>query len=155
MLDVVAAKARLEYRPETGVFVWRDGQAAGCIAGTLDSGYLKIRYLGRQYRAHRLAWLFTYGEWPRGDIDHINGVRSDNRIANLRVVSKSENMENIRVTTTRNRSGFLGVYRKGGRFRADITVKKKTVHLGYFVTAEEAHAAYVEAKRRLHGGCTL
>lgn len=106
--------------------------------------------------AHRLAWLYVYGEWPNGDIDHIDGDRLNNRIANLRDVSRRVNLENQRRPKACNKSGFLGVKTfRDQRFQARIQVRGVQLHLGTFDTPHEAHAAYVAAKRNLHQGCTL
>jgi HNH endonuclease/AP2 domain len=103
-----------------------------------------------------VAWLIVYGAWPSKNIDHINGVKTDNRIANLRDVSQSINGENRAAPRKSTRSGFLGVTKdKDGKFRAQISVGGKNTHLGVFAVAEEAFAAYLSAKRRLHVGCTI
>jgi ribosome biogenesis SPOUT family RNA methylase Rps3 len=96
--------------------------------------------------------------WPKHTIDHINGVRTDNRIGNLRDVTQQKNSENMRRPQKRTISGFLGVHvqrRKTVRYLAQIVTDGKLRHLGSYDTAEDAHAAYLEAKRRLHEGCTI
>jgi hypothetical protein len=97
------------------------------------------------------------GEWPQGEVDHINGVPSDNRWSNLRDVGRTKNAQNIRKPKSNGQSGFLGVsHRKDtGRYQAFITVERKRKTLGCYATAEAAHAAYLEAKRQLHEGNTL
>lgn len=150
----------MSYDPDTGVFIRtaKSGQnvVVGSEAGTLDKqGYRRIRFDGRTHQAHRLAWLYVYGEWPNGRIDHINGNRADNRITNLRVVDHSTNLENQRRARSDNRIGVLGVRPMSGRFQARIWVKGRAQTVGTFDTADEAGAAYIEAKRRLHAGCTL
>lgn len=145
------------YDPETGVFtrrVTRQGMhgKAGNIAGTRKpNGYVSISILGANYRAHRLAWLYVHGTWPAGQIDHINRVRSDNRIANLRSVACAENIQN-RDRQGNNASGFKGVFRAKGnrRWTAQITANGVQMHLGTYETAEAAHAAYCAAAARLH-----
>jgi hypothetical protein len=108
--------------------------------------------LGRIYLAHRLAWMYVYGRWPaKGlDIDHINGNRQDNRIANLREVTRGQNMQNQRRASSRSTTGLLGVLRKSRRFAAHITADGRTHCLGTFDTPEEAHRVYMDAKSRLH-----
>lgn len=105
-------KDRLSYDRETGGFFWRKrsgSQCAGNKAGTVSAdGYVKIKITGKMFMAHRLAWLFTYGDWPRGEIDHINGDRADNRISNLRDVSRSANQRNAKRRRD-NTSGITGV----------------------------------------------
>jgi hypothetical protein len=95
------------------------------------------------------------GEWPKGLIDHVNGVKDDNRFANLRVVDETGNSQNIRKPNRRNKSGFMGVIFFQNKWRASITHKGKTHWLGDFKTPEEAHEAYLIAKRKLHTACTL
>lgn len=152
----------LHYDPETGLFAnngTRHGVARGSPTGTLDAsnGYVKIGVCGRRYYAHRLAWFYVYGEWPENDIDHLNGVRSDNRIANLRAATRALNMQNLRRANENSSSGLLGVERIGNRgfWCARIGVFGKRVYLGCFNNPEDAHQAYLEAKRRLHPGCTI
>lgn len=106
--------------------------------------------------AHRLAWLYVYGEWPQHGLDHINGVRLDNRISNLRDVPQTINLENQRKAKGLTKSGFLGVERtRGGKWAARIVANGKRYGLGVFATPEAAHSAYVTAKRKLHEGCTI
>ncbi len=148
------------YDQETGVFQWlvsRGRARAGSIAGSADSyGYLQTKIFGRIYLNHRLAWLYAHGEWPDEQIDHINGCRYDNRLANLRKVSASINQQNQRKARLDNKSGFLGVGRIGKRWQARISYPgSKDTYLGLFDTPELAHAAYLEAKRRLHPGGTI
>lgn len=144
----------LNYEPDTGVFVWKvqcgsrgvPGQVAGC---SHSLGYRFLRVDGKAYKEHRLAWLHVYGQWPTGEVDHVDGCRDNNRISNLRDVSKSVNQQNLRGAKAHNKSGLLGVTRrKSGGWCARITI-------GTFDTPEEAHEAYIEAKRRLHLGCVV
>lgn len=154
--------AHLAYDPETGVFTrtstrgrcdrWKKGQQAG---SPVKGSYVQIWLSGRLYQAHRLAWLVVHGIWPSKHIDHINGDRHDNRISNLRECDDKLNMENIRRPHRDNSLGVLGVKRHHGRFLARIFVDGKERSLGSFDTTEEAHAAYLDAKRKLHGGCTI
>lgn len=151
----------LDYDPNSGEFRWRisprygihPGDLAGCLCRW--QGYWLVRVNNRTYGAHRLAWLHVYGDWPKQEIDHINGSRVDNRIANLRDVSTRTNQENQRVARPRNRLGLLGVDRIRAGFRAQISVNGKKINLGTFPSAERAYAVYVEAKRRLHAGSTI
>ncbi len=152
---------RLSYDGDTGLFTWKKspvpripvGTVAGC---TSDKGYTVIVCMGRLYQAHRIAWLLAHGEWPTGDIDHINGIRSDNRIANLRDVSRSVNQQNLKRARRDNQTGLLGVKRaRNGAFEARINLQGRYVHLGTFPAAAEAHEAYLSAKRNNHEGSTI
>lgn len=159
------ARQNLHYDPLTGEFTRivtasnAPGAKAGDRAGSLNkrSGYIEVRVMNVGCYGHRLAWLYVHGEWPCGRIDHINGDRSDNRIANLRVVSAAVNQQNRRRAQSNNKTGMLGVhkYKNTGRFISRIKTGKRQISLGVFDTAEEAHAVYLNAKRQLHEGCTL
>ena len=148
------------YSKITGLFERRItiGQRAkeGTVAGFMDSGRVYVRFRGKKVAAHRLAWLYVTSVWPRGEIDHINGDPTDNRFQNLRDVCRSTNMENQRLPRSDNKIGVLGVrLKQSGFFEARIWVKGKSIQLGLYKTAEEAHKIYVNAKRRLHQGCTI
>jgi hypothetical protein len=146
-------KEYLSYESDTGTFYWvkdipkrgiRPSISSGSIAGYLrPDGYVMLALLNKNYLAHRVAILFMTGEWPNGLVDHINGNPSDNRAENLRVVSHKENI--------RNQRRARGVYPNGKRFKSGLSVDGKYVHLGTFDTQEQAHQAYLEAKRQLHG----
>ena len=142
----------LHYDPLTGVFTRRESagnRLAGSVAGSLSSqGYIRVWVLKRHYMAHRLAWLYVYGTWPKHDIDHINRNRSDNRIANLRDVTNQQNMCNAGDFST-NTSGRKGVYwdKRDSRWRACIVNKGRYLSLGYFGTQAEAVAARVAAEK--------
>ena len=132
----------LVYQPDTGEF-YRGDKKAGSL--NARHGYIYICVDYRHYRAHRLAWLYMYGKWPDGDIDHINSNRSDNRIANLRDVSRSFNLLNA-VGMTNSSTGIKGIHlQKNGRYHAYITVDKRRTNLGYFASLEEAVAARQKA----------
>lgn len=144
----------LAYEPSTGAFTWKVGRRkvkAGDRAGKTDSdGYRVIGISGRSHKAHRLAWLVTHGKWPTGEIDHINGNRSDNRIENLRDVDRGRNARNqTRLVKPETVSGLLGVtwHKPKNRWRACIRVGGRHTFLGYFDTPEAGHAAYMAAKR--------
>ena len=158
-MDQQRLRELLDYDAETGRFVWRQANKrvkAGAVAGYVgNDGYVRIRASGTRFLAHRLAWFYVHGTWPTGEIDHINGDRSDNRIANLRDVSRLTNRQNMRRAQADNRSGLLGVSLANNRCKASIRSGGKNHHLGYFASPEAAHAAYVAAKRQTHEGCTL
>jgi hypothetical protein len=151
----------LSYDSETGIFTWRtrpsNNMQAGDIAGSVvGGGYRQIRVNGRMMLAHRLAWLYVYGVNPSGEIDHIDGARENNRINNLRDVSRSENQQNRRAAQSNSKSGVIGTAKSpSGRYVAKIRVGGKKIHRGTFDTPSDAHAAYLSAKRKMHPGCTI
>jgi hypothetical protein len=143
----------------TGIVTRRDtrgGQVAGKGVGRLRAdGYLSTKFLGREILLHRLVWALSTGDLPPTELDHINGNRADNRPANLRLSTRSENNQNRRAAHANNRLGVLGVTQSGARFLARIRLDGKLIRLGRFDTAQEAHSAYLAAKRDMHAGCTL
>lgn len=148
-----------DYDPLTGVFTrridhycTRAGDVAGC---RMPDGRICIRVDGNLYLASRLAWVHYYGVWPTGLIDHKSGVTNQNWISNLRDVPNVVNQQNIRKAMKSSKTKLLGASPHGPSFRAEIRVHGVKRNLGTFPTAEEAHAVYVEAKRRLHEGCTI
>lgn len=151
----------LHYDPQTGHFtrlVASSGRRSyvGALCGSPDKkGHIYICVLGKRYAAHRLAWLYCIGEWPADQIDHINGVKGDNRISNLRTADAALNTQNERRARSRSLTGVLGVSPVGSKFRAGIGVDGKQCYLGTFPTIEEAQAAYIAAKRVNHKGCTI
>ena len=162
IITVEQVRERLNYDSETGVFTWRMNRGSrarlGSVVGSDDMhGYKTVRLGNRSYKLHRLAWLHTHGIWPTGDIDHINGVRTDNRIMNLRDVSRKVNLQNQRKAPNNKSTGVLGVYidKYRRRYYSTISVNNKSVGLGSFDTIQEAQEAYVAAKRKLHEGCML
>jgi hypothetical protein len=149
-------RKRLRYEPETGKLFWLDYEGmpqrwltrwAGKEAFTAYSnGYLIGGICGVMFLAHRVAYAIHYGEWPDDQIDHINGVRRDNRISNLRVVNHQENLRNANMKRN-NTSGITGVvlHKSTGKWLARICVGYRRIHIGYFDTLEEATAARKEA----------
>lgn len=155
-------KSVIRYEADSGKFFWikRTGGTSfeGSEAtGTNDCrGYVRIGVLGRIYKAHRLAMFLTYGKFPGMEIDHINGNKSDNRLCNLREVSRTTNQQNCISAYKSNSTGFLGVSQhKPGIWRARIWVEGKNKSLGLFSSPELAHQAYKTAKRSFHKGCTI
>lgn len=141
------------YDENTGLFTRKISTARctkiGDIAGHLNSqGYIIIKYLGDAYKAHRLAWLFYYKEWPSGDIDHIDGNKSNNSISNLRDVDRSTNSLNTKAIS-KNNSGYRGVSFHNNKWRARIMVKGTQIIIGSYDTPEEASKAYIEYKNNL------
>ena len=148
-------RAVLDYDRDSGVFTWRLRISrkirVGSIAGNImRNGYVQLMIDGRNYMAHRLAWLYVYGCWPQKVIDHIDGNPTNNRISNLRDVTQRENTENQRHPRSNNAVGLLGVCRNKHRWRATIQSCGRWRHLGTFDTPEEAHSAYLAAKAVLH-----
>jgi len=129
-------KKEFTYDPLTGVFIRK---ATSEVSGCLARGYLSFRIGGQLFLAHRLAWLFVYGEFPKEQLDHINHSRADNRIANLREVSNQDNSKNSTMYKN-NTSGVVGVTwdKRRGRWKASICIDYKTIHLGRFSKFSEA-----------------
>lgn len=151
-------KRKLHYDPATGVFTYKISPhgriKAGSVAGFKHkSGYI---YIGR-YKAHRLAWFFYYGAWPEKDIDHINGIKTDNRIANLRETDDAHNCRNKKHITNHTLSAFRGVtYHKTERskpkWRVRITDNEgKRISIGLFDSLDEAIAARILAENFFYG----
>ena len=165
MITAERLRELLSYDPETGLFThkkWRPGLSrsdVGKVAGAIVvDGYCSVCVDNKRYLAHRLAWLHVHGVWPRFEIDHINGARDDNRITNLRDVSRKLNAQNLRCSMPKTlMDAPLGVswHQKAKKWRAMIWDGKKNIYLGLFADAKEAHEEYVRAKRHIHAGCTL
>lgn len=142
----------LDYDPDTGQFLrclTSGGKLKGSTAGyTRKDGYTYIRVKGKQYLGHLLAWYYYYMEWPKEQLDHINGIKYDNRIINLRDVTQSLNQQNqLRAPITNKSTGVLGVSKlSNGKFKARATLPTGRVSLGTFNTLEEAELAYKTAK---------
>lgn len=146
-------RERLAYDRATGEFVWRTGRHAGCKT---SHGYLVIRIDGVLEYAHRLAWIYVHSAAPTGVIDHINGNKTDNRIANLRDVTNEVNSHNQRdLVKPRNKSGYKGVQANCSGWQAIINKAGHRHCLGTYLTAAEAHAVYIAAKRKMHVGFVL
>lgn len=150
-------KALFEYDCTSGIFIRKltTGTKAkiGSVAGVVnESGYIEIAVNGHKYRAHRLAWLYCFGEFPEQQLDHIDNNRSNNSLDNLREASNLENSYNKGISSL-NTTGYKGVSidKRSNRYRAYITVDGKQKSLGYYATAPEAAAAYIEAAQTLHG----
>lgn len=159
MLTLERLREVLDYSPEDGLFIWKlkvaDKVTVGDEAGSISKqrGYIFIGVDGKHYRAHRLAFFYMTGQWPKEQVDHINGVRTDNRWGNLREATASQNQAN-RSHTRLNKSGFKGVAEhteNKGRWVAYICHHRKTINLGSFESPKEAHLAYKEAAMKLHG----
>lgn len=155
MLEI---KDYLSYSPETGLFtriksIRGKYGVVGRIAGHKNKdGRVYIHHKNKRYLAHRLAWYFYYGVPPLYPIDHINEDPTDNRICNLRLDTNKQNQQNISKPRSHNISGMLGVsyYKRLNKWRTRITIDGKEKNIGYYNTPEEAHEAYLCAKRELH-----
>ncbi len=160
--DLIADELRrlLSYDPQTGIFLRRfrtRGAPAPTVAiGSPNSdGYLRVSLQGKQYLLHRLAYVYMTGVWPSGVVDHIDGDRTNNAYGNLRNTTRAGNNQNLRKCRASGTSGYLGVHKKGDKWRAQITTDRKQLHLGTYERPEDAHEVYLAAKRMLHHTCTL
>jgi hypothetical protein len=144
-------KRLFSYNPWTGVLTRRVSAGcakAGSVAGCrYSNGYLNVGIQGKIYKAHRLAWLYVYGSFPKHHTDHIDGVRDNNRIHNLRSVTHRENQKNQKVPCT-NTSGVMGVNwdKPLGKWKAQIMAEGKKKNLGYFNIKEDAMTARKSAE---------
>jgi len=147
-------KRRLKYNKKTGWFTWlvvrSKKVAVGDRAGYEHKGYRHIELNDRYYAEHRLAWFYVTGQWPDRLVDHKNLNRADNRWGNLRLTTDSQNQHNTTVRLT-NRTGFLGVYERDGRFRARIEIDGHRIGLGDYARPEQAARAYEEARAAAFG----
>lgn len=161
-LTAEVARERWSYNPSNGEFTWRiatSNKRPGEIAGNLNrsDGYWRVKYRERAHQQHRVIWLMMTGAWPPELIDHIDGNPLNNRWTNLRCASIAINMQNLTRVHRTSTSGLLGVIQSRSRKRwcATINFGGKAHHLGTFDSPQEAHLAYIEAKRRHHPGNTL
>lgn len=154
-LSAACLRKLLSYDSASGLFHWikkpSQATAIGQVAGnTTKLGYRRVRVLKQRYMAHRLAWLYVYGEWPDGEIDHINGVTDDNSIKNLRVLTRIENQRSQFDAQVNNQSGLRGVSKRVKGYVARILVDGVSKNLGTYAVAEDAHNAYWVAKVAIH-----
>lgn len=160
-MDIETLRQRLAYDPQTGALIrlsfhpnaTRTTCAIGSRADIPGSrGYRGVSLEGKFVRAHRVCWALAHGEWPAGEIDHINGDPADNRITNLRLCVRRQNGKNLAVQK-RNRSGYKGVVRDKarGKWLARVVADYQVHNLGRFDTPEEAATAYNAAAAKLHG----
>jgi hypothetical protein len=149
VLSVDLIMQRIQYDPATGAMTWKDGPRAGAQVGATDAqGYIRITVYGRTVLGHRVAWAISNGSWPDHQIDHVNGVRHDNRLSNLRDVDRVQNGRNQKMNMM-NSSGAPGVHWSAPhkRWRAYISVNRKRIWLGLFQDFEDAVNARKAAER--------
>lgn len=163
MISAERLRELLFYDPRTGLWarrktIGRHGcfKAGEPVGYRNPSGYLSIRIDGKLYLAHRLAFLYMTGQWPNGQVDHRNLCPDDNSWINLRTATHGQNVQNssLRKNNTSGKKGahiIKGKYQLSRPYRARITINKKEVHLGYFATPKEAHAAYMKAAKQYFG----
>lgn len=157
MLTQKELKSLLSYNADSGVFKWLVNKSIsvkkGDIAGRKNkSNPITIMINGVRYQASHLAWLYVKGEMPSKAIDHINGIRSDNRIINLREATLSQNAMN-RIKAANNTSGYKGAsfHKQSGKWQASIKINGKQKYLGLFLSPKQAHNAYVNAAKVIFG----
>lgn len=139
----------LDYCPETGVITPKPGSPARVFLHT--DGYQRVAIAKEAFQAHRAAWVLMHGQWPQGEIDHINGDKADNRAANIREATRAQNMQN-RPSPARGANPYKGVSFNpaNGMWRARIRANGRQEHAGYYTTPEAARDAYNRAAKRLH-----
>lgn len=146
MLTQEQLKELLIYFPKEGYFI---RLPLGNVAGYYENGYIKLKINSKGYFAHRLAWLYMTGEMPKNCIDHINGIKDDNRFENLREATRSQNNLNVGIKKN-NTSGYKGVSAYKNKWRATGYLNKKSILLGYFDDKQEAHNAYIKFTEANH-----
>jgi hypothetical protein len=148
MITQSELKYKLYYNQDTGIFTWIK---TGKIAGFTRNGYIIICINQKEYRAHRLAWLYVYGKMPIKFIDHINLNKSDNKISNLREATKSENAMNVKLSS-KNKSGYKGVSwnKEKNKWKVALKLNGKQKHFGYFNDLEFASLIAKEAIDKYH-----
>lgn len=150
------------------LFYYKDGQLIskylstnrkiGSVVGVKNKyGYLQAKLKKKSFYVHRLIWVLLKGDLNGLDVDHINGIKNDNRIENLRLVSRNENNQNLKKAKTNSKTKLIGAsfHKSTGKFIAQISKNRKIFYLGLFDTAQDAHAAYIAKKREIHLSCTI
>jgi hypothetical protein len=161
-LTVERVRELLDYNQQTGIFTRKVRQnnrmKVGEVAGSNNGGYVCLSVDGKTYKAHRLAWFYSFGSWPENVVDHINGKKDDNRLSNLRDVTHRHNAQNRTIPPKHSSIGLLGVTKdtrpkmKSAKYIAQININGKHEYIGRFDTPEEAHVAYLVMKNAYHAG---
>ena len=154
MLTKEQVRLELNYDPETGIFTRKTPSKKykiGEIVGCNSNKYIYVRCNKKQHYAHRLAWLYMYGYWPK-IVDHINGNTEDNRICNLREATLSQNQHNSTIPKN-NTSGVKGIYfnKESQKWMARVYLNNKCIYLGIFQNIEDAQKTIVNARKQYHG----
>lgn len=153
-MDAHIARAIFLYNEETGNLHWRKKSSQmmpGSVAGSVSvRGYVTIRFNKKVYPAHRIVWLIHHGEWPKSDIDHINRLKTDNRIENLREASKSENQRNHSLSK-RNTSGYKNVIRSHDLWEVVLTINGNKTRFGSYADIELADLVAIGAREKYYG----
>jgi hypothetical protein len=159
MITAEYLRSILNYDEKLGLFTWKippcNRVLIGAEAGTVNQGYIRIQINGKRYFAHRLAWLYVYGKWPILLLDHKDGNTKNNCLTNLREATTHQNQQNQRKCSRSSSSKLIGAHKCGNKWRSNIKLNNKTIHIGTFNTAIDAHQAYVSKKRQLHEFCTI
>lgn len=155
MLTQEYLKSLFHFDSETGLFfrlVSRNRKyKVGDIAGTKSfHGYIHLTIDGKVYKAHRLAWFYVHGYWPKEQIDHINGIKDDNRLCNLRKVTNAQNMQNRSQSNPNSKIGIKGIDFRKNKYRVRIGVNYKSIFIGEFKNLEDAKTALKEALIKYH-----
>jgi hypothetical protein len=154
-------KTLLQYDPDTGVLIWRTkpsrGVKAGRIAGTPTSeGYIALQINKQKMYAHRAIWLYVHGVWPSEEIDHINHIRNDNRLCNLRLANRLENSHNTR-KHDKSLSGHKGVawHNRNKKWQVQMRFCGKSYYVGQFLNLQDAIQARLQAETKLYADHNL
>lgn len=156
LLTLSRLKEVLEYHPKSGIFIWlkqvsnvtKVGHEAGSKCSS--TGYIRIQIDGKRYQAHRLAWFYMFEEFPDSILDHIDNIKTNNKIENLRLTTETDNQHNK--PSYKNTSGFKGIScRKDGKFIASFSHKNKKYYVGIYNSVEEAKPYYISKAKQVMG----
>jgi len=154
-INIDYVKSILDYNKDTGIITWKIGNGKRAVQGNeagyiTDEGYRAIGINGKYIKSHRIAWAMHYGFQPDFQIDHINGIKNDNRIINIRLATQSQNKSNVNAPIT-NTSGVKGVVKRNGRYIAQIKHNQKNIYIGTFDNISDAEKARIEVEKKLFG----